>query len=163
MKNTSQGGLGGVAMNTPHKCTGWWVGLGREALQGKFFVWLFHHAPAFIEWKVSKLLRSMRATAPKCPSIWKAIDEQRISVREHCRAKRGRGRTQRGRNGRREPWRTKLCERQASAAKSARHPTNVGAIAPSPRERRNAPADKQALRSRTPLSRSPCHRAGARP
>ena len=31
MKNTSQGGLGGVAMNTPHSLQGWWVGEGREA------------------------------------------------------------------------------------------------------------------------------------
>ena len=26
MKNTSQGGLGGVAMNTPLSFLGWWVG-----------------------------------------------------------------------------------------------------------------------------------------
>lgn len=29
MKNTSQGVLGGVAMNTPFLIPGWWVGEGR--------------------------------------------------------------------------------------------------------------------------------------
>ena len=31
MKNTSHGGLGGVAMNPPLSIPGWWVGEGRGA------------------------------------------------------------------------------------------------------------------------------------
>lgn len=38
MKNTSHGGLGGVAMNTPHLFSGWWVGEGRRAPRRGWYV-----------------------------------------------------------------------------------------------------------------------------